>query len=142
MDVSDILKHKGSDVIGLTVDDTVAEAVALMAKNQIGAVLVKDASGGIAGILSERDVVRSLHELGGGVLDKPVAELMTTDVVTCAAGDPIAGIMAMMTAHRFRHLPVIDDDKLVGMISIGDVVRNRIEEAQAEVDALRQYITM
>ena len=67
---------------------------------------------------------------------------MTTDVVTCTSSDPIAGIMAMMTAHRFRHLPVLDDSRLVGMISIGDVVRNRIEEAQAEVDALRQYITM
>lgn len=140
MDVSDILKDKGSDVVALAADDSVADAVALLANHYIGSVVVRDTSGGIAGIVSERDVVRSLHEHGAAVLGKTVGELMTTDVVTCGKHDPIAGIMAMMTAHRFRHVPVVEDGKLAGIISIGDVVRSRIEEAQAEVDALRQYI--
>lgn len=142
MYVSDMLKSKGGDVIAVDASDPVGAALKMMVENQIGAVLVKDALGGIAGILSERDLVRAVHEHGAAVVAKTVGELMTTQVVTCGPQDPVAGIMAMMTAHRFRHVPVVDDGRVIGMISIGDVVKNRIEEAQSEVDALRRYIAM
>jgi CBS domain-containing protein len=112
-----------------------------MCANRIGAVLVLDAQGQIAGILSERDLVRSLprHK---SILDKTVGDLMTAPVITCSSKDPVAAIEGLMTANRFRHVPVVDDGQLVGIISIGDVVKNRIEEAQAEVDALRRYIAL
>jgi CBS domain-containing protein len=101
-----------------------------------------DSGGGIAGILSERDVVRGMHAHGDKGFAKPVSELMTAEVVTCDPKDPVAAIMGMMTAQRFRHVPVVQEGKLVGMISIGDVVKSRIEEAQSEVEALRHYISM
>jgi len=142
MYVADILRMKGDNVISLNAGENVKAAVKLMADHQIGAVLIRDAIGGIAGILSERDVVRALSQHGDDMLKKPVAELMTAEVVTCSPRDPVAGIMAMMTAHRFRHVPVVEQGQIVGMISIGDVVKNRIEEAQAEVDALRRYIAL
>jgi len=142
MYVSDMLKGKGGDIIALGATEPLAAAVKLLVENQIGAVLVMDALGGITGILSERDLVRALHENGEAVFSKTVGDLMTSQVVTCTPQDPVAGIMAMMTAHRFRHVPVVDEGRVVGMISIGDVVKNRIEEAQSEVDALRRYIAM
>ncbi len=113
-----------------------------MCANRIGAVLVVDADGGIAGILSERDLVRGLPRHGKMILEKTVGELMTSPVITCSSKDPVAAIEGLMTSNRFRHVPVVDDGRLVGMISIGDVVKNRIEEAQAEVDALRRYIAL
>ena len=140
--VSDILKDKGDRVVSIGAHESARAAIALMVQNRIGAVLAKQPDGGIAGILSERDVVAAMHAHGEQTFTKPVGELMTKDVVTCAPDDPVAGVMAMMTAQRFRHMPVVAGDRLVGMISIGDVVKNRIEEAQAEVDALRQYIAL
>ena len=104
--------------------------------------LVLDEQGAITGIISERDLVRAMHKFGKELFDKRVADLMTTTVVTCSSKDPLAAIMGMMTSQRFRHVPVVDDGKLVGMISIGDVVKSRIEEAQFEVDALRRYIAL
>ena len=142
MFVSDILKHKGSSVVSLTSERPVAEALALMAQHRIGAVLVLDANGGIAGILSERDLVRAMHKHGRAVFDKRVTDLMTTPVVTCSPKDPVGAIEGMMTAQRFRHVPVVDEGRLIGIVSIGDVVKNRIEEAEAEVDALRRYIAL
>ena len=142
MFVSDILKHKGSSVVSLTSERPVAEALALMAQHRIGAVLVLDANGGIAGILSERDLVRAMHKHGRAVFDKRVTDLMTTPVVTCSPKDPVGAIEGMMTAQRFRHVPVVDEGRLIGIVSIGDVVKNRIEEAEAEVDALRRYISL
>lgn len=142
MYVSDILKSKGEKVISLGATEPVLAAVALLAENRIGAVLVVDDRGGIAGILSERDVVRGMHAHGDKAFAKPVGELMTAEVVTCDPKDPVAAIMGMMTAQRFRHVPVVQDGKLIGMISIGDVVKSRIEEAQSEVEALRHYISM
>jgi CBS domain-containing protein len=142
MYVSDILKSKGEKVISLGATEPVSAAVALLAENRIGAVLVVDDRGDIAGILSERDVVRGMHAHGDKAFAKPVGELMTAEVVTCDPKDPVAAIMGMMTAQRFRHVPVVQDGKLIGMISIGDVVKSRIEEAQSEVEALRHYISM
>jgi CBS domain-containing protein len=142
MYVSDILKAKGNNVITLRTTEPVSAAVSLLAENRIGAVLVTDERGGIAGILSERDVVRGMHAHGDKAFAKPVSELMTAEVVTCDPKDPVAAIMGMMTAQRFRHVPVVQEGKLVGMISIGDVVKSRIEEAQSEVEALRHYISM
>ena len=142
MYVSDILKTKGDKVITLRSTEPVSAAVALLAENRIGAVIVTDDSGGIAGIVSERDVVRGMHAHGDKSFAKPVSELMTAEVVTCDPKDPVAAIMGMMTAQRFRPVPVVQEGKLVGMISIGDVVKSRIEEAQSEVEALRHYISM
>lgn len=143
MYVSDILKVKGGNIISLTANEPIYAALSLLATNRIGAVLVTDQHGGIAGIISERDLVRAMHKFGKDMFDKRVSDLMTTTVVTCSPKDPIAAIMGMMTSQRFRHVPVVGDDgKLVGMISIGDVVKSRIEEAQFEVDALRRYIAL
>lgn len=142
MSVAEILKRKGSNVYSVTSEQPVGEALAMMTKHRVGAVLVVDAGGGIAGILSERDLVRAMAKNGKAVFDKRVGELMTTPVVTCSSKDPVGAIEGMMTAQRFRHVPVVDDGKLIGIISIGDVVKSRIEEAEAEVDALRRYIAL
>lgn len=142
MKVADILQTKGSDIVSMRPDDPVAAAVALMARNRIGAVLVIDETDTVRGILSERDIVKSLHQHRAEILDKRVGDLMTREVITCAPEDEIAAIMGMMTSQRFRHVPVIKDGALVGIISIGDVVKSRIAEAESEVDALRRYITL
>jgi CBS domain-containing protein len=142
MFVFEILKRKGNSVVSVTSEQPVGEALALMMQHRIGAVLVLEPNGGIAGILSERDLVRGMHRNGKAVFDKRVADLMTTPVVTCSPKDPVAAIEGMMTSQRFRHVPVVEEDKLVGIVSIGDVVKNRIEEAEAEVEALRRYISL
>ena len=142
MFVSDILKGKSSSIISVTSNQSVEEALALLAQHRIGAVLVMDAGGSIAGILSERDLVRAMSRLGKEVFDRKVGDLMTSAVVTCTSKDPVAAIEAMMTSQRFRHVPVVEEGRLIGMISIGDVVKARIEEAEAEVDALRRYIAL
>jgi CBS domain-containing protein len=142
MFVADILKGKGSSIVSVSPEQHISEALSMMAQHRIGAVLVVDGQGGIAGILSERDMVRAMHKLGKAAFDKSVGDLMTTPVVTCSPKDPVPAIEGMMTSQRFRHVPVLDDGKLVGIISIGDVVKTRIEEAEAEVDALRRYISL
>lgn len=142
MYVFDILKEKGGTIIKIGSGEPAVAAVELLCENRIGAVLVEDAQGGIAGILSERDLVRGLHEHREDFFTKRVSELMTPEVVTCSPKDPVAAIMGMMTAQRFRHVPVVEDGKLLGIISIGDVVKSRIEEAEAEADALRRYISL
>ena len=142
MFVSEILKRKGSNICSVTSEQPIAEALSLMVQHRIGAVLVLNPSGGIAGILSERDLVRAMNKIGKAVFDKRVGELMTTPVVTCSPKDPVGAIEGMMTTQRFRHVPVVEDGKLIGIVSIGDVVKTRIEEAEAEVDALRRYIAL
>jgi CBS domain-containing protein len=142
MYVANILKAKGNDIVTISPGEPVAAALAMLEEKRIGSLLVLDDHGRIAGILSERDLVRAMHEHHDQFLNKRVSELMTTRVVTCSSSDPVAAIMGMMTAQRFRHVPVVDDGKLVGIVSIGDVVKSRIEEAEAEVDALRQYISL
>ena len=142
MRISDILRTKadGASVISISPDDTVTELVAILAEHRIGAVVVLRGSE-VAGIVSERDVVRRLSDRGADVLQAKVSELMTSDVITCAPGDYVDAIAETMTEHRFRHLPVVDDGELVGVVSIGDVVKNRIRELEKDRSQLEQYVT-
>jgi CBS domain-containing protein len=137
--VSDILKAKGSAVIGAAPGATVAEAAALLTEKRIGAVVILE-DGRLAGILSERDIVRTLAKEGPGCLAGPVARLMTAKVLTCTPAHSIAEVMEIMTNSRIRHLPVMEGERLAGMVSIGDVVKWRLEEAQEELRQLSAYV--
>lgn len=141
MRITDVLRHKGDLVVTIRPDATVRELLAQLAQFKIGALIVSDDSGNIAGIVSERDVVRHLNALGARLLDLRVSEIMTSDVVTCTPRDTVDDLMALMTQRRFRHVPVVDDEgSLIGIVSIGDVVKNRIDELQLERDQLTAYI--
>jgi len=140
MNVNHILSRKGHDVLTIEPAATLAAAVKMLAERRIGALVVSGAGGRIAGIISERDIVRALDEKGTAVLASPVAETMTRKVETCAESDTIVEIMERMTAGKFRHLPVADRGRVVGIVSIGDVVKARLEELEQEQDALRDYI--
>jgi CBS domain-containing protein len=140
MRVADILRGKGSAVATIGPSATVAELLARLAEHNIGAMVVL-APGGIAGIVSERDVVRRLHDVGGELLERPVAEIMSTDVATCAPDDAVDRLNAVMTDRRIRHLPVVQDDRLVGIVSIGDVVKVRMRELQDSTEQLEAYIS-
>lgn len=140
MFVSDILAQKGGLVFTVTPGTTVAEVAQQLSTRRIGSVLVIDGTHGIAGIVSERDVVRAMARHGGAALDLAVRQVMTRDVVTCHPDDPIERVMGLMTSGRFRHLPVEDHGELIGLISIGDVVKARLEETQHETEALKAYI--
>jgi CBS domain-containing protein len=140
MTVNDILLHKGNQVITIEPTATLAAAVRMLVQRRIGALLVTGADHRIVGIISERDVVRVLDEKGPEVLGAPVAEVMTRRVVTCDRNETIAEIMERITSGRFRHVPVIEDGRLIGMVSIGDVVKARLGELEHEQNALREYI--
>ncbi len=140
MHVSAILKDKGDRMITIEPGLSVADAVKVLAQERIGAVLVVSGDGELAGILSERDIVRGLSSVGVGLMGRKVEELMTKSVVTCSPGDEIDQLMRDMTSHRIRHLPVMDDGKLSGVISIGDVVKFRLDELESESSMLREYI--
>jgi CBS domain-containing protein len=140
MTVRAILSRKGRDVSTIAPTASLSDAVRLLAERRIGAVVVTGADDRVAGILSERDIVRVLNERGPGVLQENVAAVMTRKVMTCNESDTIAALMERMTAGKFRHLPVVDQGKLVGVISIGDVVKSRVEEFEGETEALREYI--
>jgi CBS domain-containing protein len=140
MNVKTILAAKGGNVIAIEPTATLAAAAKLLAKHRIGAVVINGAGGRLAGILSERDIVRSLAELGAKALDQPVGQVMTREVETCSEDDTVADIMERMTARKFRHLPVLTKGKLVGLVSIGDVVKQRVEEVESESEAMRDYI--
>ena len=131
---------KGNDVISVATNETIGVAANILSKNRIGAILVRDDDGFVRGVLSERDIVRGLADLGSRCLETGVVELMTRDVVFCGPEDDIDTIMAIMTDRRIRHLPVMRENQLLGIISIGDVVKFRIEEIKSEADAMRQYI--
>lgn len=139
MTVRAILDTKGHQVVSVEPEATLSEAVRILGRRKIGAVLVMQA-GRIEGILSERDIVRVLGERGAGVLDEPVSATMTRKVVSCRQSDTVAAIMEMMTLGKFRHLPVLEGERVVGLISIGDVVKWRVQEYETEQEALRQYI--
>lgn len=141
MFVSDILAYKGDRVVSAGPHDSLAAAIAVLAARRIGAVLVLDAAGTIVGILSERDVLHAMAREGAVAFNRKVSEVMTCAVVTCDPDDSIEHVMETMTERRFRHLPVVRQGQLCGMISIGDVVRLRLEEQRREADALREYIT-
>ena len=140
MTVNDILSHKGSQVITIEPTATVAAAVRMLVQQRIGALLVTGADRRIVGIISERDVVRVLDEKGAAVLGAPVAEVMTRKVVTCDHNATIAEIMERITSGRFRHVPVVENGRLAGIVSIGDVVKARLGELEHEQNALREYI--
>ena len=139
MTVAHILSSKGGDIVTIAPSQTVAGAVALLNERRIGAVLVCEGDQ-VHGILSERDVVRGLSQCGAACLDEPVSSLMTADVATCTPHQSITDVMGLMTDRRIRHLPVVDKGRLIGLVSIGDVVKRRIAEAQQEADDLRAYI--
>ncbi|KZD07962.1 CBS domain-containing protein [Oceanibaculum pacificum] len=138
--VSDILKAKGSDVVSAASAISVADAAKLLAEKRIGSVLILDGKR-IAGILSERDIVRTLAAEGPSCLDGPVQRIMTAKVITCRPDQTISEVMEMMTRHRFRHVPVVEDGAVAGMVSIGDVVKWRLEEAQEEVRQMAAYVS-
>lgn len=140
MAVSHILGVKGRNVFTVRPTDTVETVAKLLGEKRIGAVVVVDESSHIAGIVSERDVVRQIAAEGAAVLKKPASAIMTTNVHTCREGDSEQELMTLMTARRIRHLPVVKNGKLDGMISIGDVVKFRIEAIEREAEDMKAYI--
>lgn len=141
MHVSAILKNKSATIITTRPDENVATVAHILHANRIGAILVLNETGGIAGILSERDIVRGLALHGASVMDKPVSAMMTAKVVSCTPTDTVASVMSRMTEGRFRHMPVVEDGILAGVISIGDVVKFRLAEYTHEVESLRDYVS-
>ena len=139
MTVRAILDTKGHQILSVEPGAKLSAAVKILGERRIGAVLVMS-SGRIEGILSERDIVRVLSERGATVLDEPVSGVMTRKVVSCRQSDTVSAIMEMMTLGKFRHLPVVDGDRVVGLISIGDVVKWRVKEFENEQEALQNYI--
>ncbi|WP_346008159.1 CBS domain-containing protein [Janibacter terrae] len=141
MKISDVLRTKGTDVVTVPPDSTVAELLGLLAEHHIGAVVVSSAGGVVDGIVSERDVVRRLHDVGTQILDGPVSAIMTAEVHICGEHDDISDLETQMTERRIRHVPVVRDGRLVAIVSIGDVVKHRIRDLSAERDQLEAYIT-
>ena len=138
--VSHILREKGRDVLAIPPEATLFEAARVLTKNRIGALVVRDSGGALAGIITERDIVRAVAEEGAAALALTVVDCMTKDVATCEENDTIAEIMETMTRCRFRHMPVVENGRVAGIISIGDVVKIRIAETLREAQALKEYI--
>jgi CBS domain-containing protein len=138
--VSAVLEGKGRQVVTVSPNDSVATLVRVLTRNRIGAAPVIDQAGRLMGIISERDVIRGIAEHGEAAIGLPVRQLMTSEVRTCAPEDAIVELMETMTLQRFRHLPVVLNGALDGIVSIGDVVKQRLKEAQSELDELRSYI--
>ena len=141
MRINDVLRRKPTGVVTIHPDSTVRDLLGRLAEHKVGALVVSSGGETIDGIVSERDVVRRLHAQGGSVLDSPVRAIMTSQVRTCSPGDTVESLMVLMTENRFRHVPVVEDGRLVGIVSIGDVVKNRIGELQDERDHLTSYIS-
>lgn len=141
MSVGKILANKGRAVITAQGSQSLMDASRLLAEHRIGAIVVAGPGGTVAGILSERDIVKALAKGGPAALNDRIADHMTKRVVTCVAASPINQVMEIMTAGKFRHVPVVLDGRLDGMISIGDVVKYRLAELESESQALREYIT-
>jgi CBS domain-containing protein len=141
MNVAAILKLKGREVFTTTPDTTLLDIATLLGTRRIGCIVVTGIDGKVIGIVSERDIVREIARAGAKILKEPVASCITKSVVSCREADTIDKLMAEMTTHRFRHMPVVERGRLVGLVSIGDVVKMRIAEAEMEAAAMRQYIT-
>jgi CBS domain-containing protein len=139
MTVRAILDSKGHQIQSVEPDARLSAAIKILGARKIGALLVMD-KGRLEGILSERDIVRVLGERGAAVLEEPVSAVMTRKVINCKQSDTVSAIMEMMTLGKFRHLPVVEDGKVVGLISIGDIVKQRVQEYESEQEALREYI--
>ena len=140
MTVANILRVKGREVATASSTEPLSNIVRTLAERRIGAIVICDTPGRVAGIISERDIVRVLAQSGASALSLPVSNFMTKEVKTCAEADTAAHCMALMTEGRFRHLPVVTDGSLSGIISIGDIVKARIEHVEQEAEALRSYI--
>lgn len=140
MNVAAILKAKGRTVATARPETPLAEITRRLAAKRIGAIVVVGLEGRVQGIISERDVIRAVAELGAVAIERPAADFMTRDVVTCSESDTIDQVMSTMTAGRFRHLPVVVDGALVGIVSIGDVVKHHIAEVEMEAIALKTYL--
>jgi CBS domain-containing protein len=140
MTVKAILSRKGSTVVTIAPAASLAEAAKLLSTNRIGAVIVTDPDARVIGVLSERDIVRALADRGAAVLELRVEQAMTRRVVTAGEADTVGEIMERMTAGKFRHIPVVENDRLAGVVSIGDVVKYRLEEIERESNAMRDYI--
>jgi CBS domain-containing protein len=140
MRIADILRNKGASVATITPETSVAGLLTELTVHNIGAMVVVSPDG-LVGIVSERDVVRKLHELGAEILRRPVSEIMTTVVATCTPDDTVDSLSALMTENRVRHVPVVVGGRLAGIVSIGDVVKTRMEELETEQQQLQAYIT-
>lgn len=141
MNVKNILARKGAEVKTIKSDSKVSAAAKMLGEARIGAVVISDDGETIAGILSERDIVRVVGSDGASALDWPVSKAMTTNVITCKPKDRIVELMSQMTQKRIRHLPVVDGGKMTGVISIGDVVKSRMDEIEKDAAAMHDYIT-
>jgi CBS domain-containing protein len=141
MSVASILKMKGDEVVTASAEATVGEIAGLLGTHRIGAVLITGPGGAIEGIISERDIVAGVAKSGADVLSRPAGEIMTRDVHVCDPDDSIYEIMNVMTEQRIRHLPVVVEGKLRGIVSIGDVVKQRIADVEFEADAMKRYIS-
>ena len=140
MNVKTILAAKGGDTVSIEPTADLAAAAQLLSARRIGALVILGAGGRLAGILSERDIVRAISEHGGAALKLPVSQMMTRNVATCGEDDSIASIMERMTEGKFRHMPVLAKGELIGVISIGDMVKQRVLEIEQESEAMRDYI--
>jgi CBS domain-containing protein len=141
MRVKDVLRRKGGSVFTISPKDTVSALLDALAEHRVGALVVAAPDGSVEGIVSERDVVRHLQARGAGVLEEPVSAIMTSPIHTADPDTTLDELMVLMTEERIRHVPVVVDDKLSGIVSIGDVVKHRIDELQTERDQLTAYIT-
>ncbi|MEV4314592.1 CBS domain-containing protein [Actinocrispum sp. NPDC049592] len=141
MRIADVLRTKGSTVATAEPETTVTELLAMLAGHNIGAMVVLAADGTVVGIVSERDVVRRLNERGAALLDRPVSEIMTPEVFTCQPDDSVDSLTVLMTERRIRHVPVVTEGRLVGIVSIGDVVKSRIKKLEEDQQQLEAYIT-
>ena len=140
MRIADVLRNKGAEVATVHPEATVSELLTGLADRNIGAMVVVGSAGTIAGIVSERDVVRKLHEFGPDVLGLPVAEIMTSVVATCGMEASVNELSELMTENRVRHIPVVVDGRLAGIVSIGDVVKHRVADLEGEARAIHDYI--
>ena len=139
MSVAAILQYKGSNVFTVRPEHSVADAATLLTAKRVGVAVVCDPAGALLGVVSERDVVHGLSQYGKGALDMPVSNIMTSPVVTCAPTDSAKAVLQVMTKRRIRHLPVVSEGRLLGIVSIGDAVNHRLREAQLEVGVLRDF---
>ena len=140
MIVNKILELKGRDVVTIEPAQALSEAVKVLSERRIGALLIVDGQRPVSGIISERDIVRAVATQGAKALEEPVSRFMTEKVVTCTGQTSINDVMELMTKQKFRHIPVVEGGRLAGIISIGDVVKLRLEEVEAEAQAIKEYI--
>lgn len=140
MIVNHILSLKGRDVATIEPTRTLSEAAKVLAERRIGALLIVDGQRPVAGIISERDIVRAVATHGAKALEEPISRFMTEKVLTCTGETSVTHVMGLMTQQKFRHVPVVEGGRLVGIVSIGDVVKERLEEVEAEAEAIKEYI--